>query len=144
MATPTLKPRIRFKTPAICHKAFKAPVDIPPGAFPPSLNGFASWRDLDPLNPAEFTSTITLRKLHPAGFYGGQSPGAVDFFILRLILDIASQLWTAHLSLHGQRIPPETYVFAPFGIDPTKEFNTGMRTEDAGVQGELRQFQLQF
>ncbi len=144
MATPTLNPKVRFKTPAVCHKSFAAPPDIPKGFLPPTLFGFASWRDPDPLAPADFSSVVNLRLLNPAGFYAGTGPGPIDFFTVRLLLNIPLQLWSAFLTLHGQRVPPETFIFPAFAIDPTKDFDTGLLTEHPALPIELRQMRLAY
>ncbi len=144
MATPSLAPRIRFKTPAICHKSFVGPPDLEPGDFPITLNGFAAWVDPDPLNPADFTSTLTIRRLGAGPIYRGKGPGKIDFFQMILLRSLLDGLWYGVLQLNGQRVPPEEYEFQPFAIDLTKPLDTGIRTEHPALPTELRQFQFTY
>ncbi len=144
MATPTLKPRIRFKTPALCHKSFLAPPDVPPGAVPPTVSGSAAWIDPDPLNPADFSATISGRLVNMPGIYLGQSPPGRDFFTFQFTLNPTTWLWEMILTLHGQRDPPEAHEFVQFAIDLTKSFDSGLRTEGPAEAVEFRQFRLRF
>ncbi len=144
MATPSNQQRVRFKTPALCHKSFKAPPEIQPGALPPSLNGWASWIDPDPLTPARFTSTLRARKASGPNLYVGVGPGDLDFFEIGIFQDPFSQLWNCILILHGQRDPPEEYNFAAITIDLTKPFDTGLLTEHPAQPSELRQLRMTF
>jgi hypothetical protein len=142
MATPTLSPKVRYKTPAVCHKSCPPDPPIPDIGYPQDVSGFATWIDPDPLNPADLSATLHGIPLTPTGPYVGNSPGSTDFFTFTLAQDPFTQLWIMTLIIHGQRIPPEDHIFQAFSIDLTVPFDTGLQYESDPINYELREFQL--
>ena len=128
MSTPLLNPRVRFKTPAVCHKSLPPPSDVLPPALPPDVSGFCLWNDPDPLNPAYVSTTAVLHLVDPAGRYEGQSPEPTNFIRCILKYDTTFEVWDLQMWLHGLRVPPEDFEFYPFNIDPTKPFDTGLQS----------------
>jgi len=144
LSTPTLNPKIRYKTPAVCHKAGEPIPIVPPGGYPPDLHGVAHWIDTDVLSPVDFSDTLTAHHNPPGGHYLGASPGTPNFFTFTLDLNPETNLWHMVLWLHGLRQPPEDHEFLPLAINLEHPFDTGLITEGEAQNVALRQYQLMY
>jgi len=144
MSTPTLHPRVRFKTPAVCHKSTPPPPDILPGTFPPDVSGFCLWTDEVPGNEVHVSSTALLQLVDPAGKYEGQTPEETLFIRCTLQLIHSSNLWRLQMHMPNNPAAPPFFAFANFPVDLTVPFDTGLLNEDVGPIPGVRRARFRF
>lgn len=144
MATPTLKKKERLKTPALCFKALPPPDKILPNSFPPDIRGYCRWLDLDPANPADVSTTVHLFAIDANGNYSGRSAEPENFILCNLNWNPIWDTWLLEMVLHGLRVPPEDFQFAPFQMDLAQPLDTGLQTLITISGRDERQCQVAF
>lgn len=144
MSTPTLAPRVRFQTPAVCHKAQPKPTPLLPFQLPTDLYGYVHWYDPDPLYPADLSVTLSLQLTGAPNHYYGTSAGETNYITCDLYHHAPTNLWHLDLWIYGLRVPPEDFEFSPFPINTAVPIDTGLLRWDNPVATGWRESRFRF
>lgn len=128
-------PRLR---PPTCYPPAGSCWPLYPNEFPPRLNAWGTWYDLDPLDPIWGSGCASLKSAAPGLGWSGWSAPDVSIIQFHVLPSLELLRWNCHMTLYYHFHAPAHHCFEKVWVDPRFPFDTGLLQDVVIVGADFR------